>query len=62
VLTSIKIETLKYEYERAAETDVFKTGDTAYKQQPTPHAGYKCLYVYLLSENIPVVLQSRWVI
>jgi hypothetical protein len=37
---SIKIETLKSEYKRAAETDVFRTGDTAYKQKVTPHTGY----------------------
>ena len=30
---SIEIETLKSEYEKAAETDVFRTGDTAYKQK-----------------------------
>ena len=31
VLMSIKIETLKSGYDRAAETDVFRTGDTAYR-------------------------------
>jgi hypothetical protein len=41
----IKIETLKSEYERAAETDVFRTGDTANKQTLTPHTDYKYLYV-----------------
>jgi hypothetical protein len=46
-LMSTKIETLKSEYERAGETDVFITGDTAYKQKLTPHTGYKCLYVVL---------------
>jgi len=30
---SIEIETLNSEYERAAETDVFRTGDTAYKKK-----------------------------
>jgi hypothetical protein len=43
----IKIETLKSEYQRVAETDVFRTGDTAYKQKLTPHTAYKCLYVVL---------------
>jgi hypothetical protein len=27
----IKLETIMSEYERAAETDVFRTGDTAHK-------------------------------
>jgi len=38
------------EYERAAETDVFITGDTVYKtlkQKITPHSGYNWLYVVL---------------
>jgi hypothetical protein len=34
-LMSIKIETLKPEYERAGGTDVFRKGDTAYKQKLT---------------------------
>ena len=33
VLMCIKMEALKPEYERAAETDVFRTADTAYKQK-----------------------------
>jgi hypothetical protein len=36
----IKIETVMSEYERAAETDVFRIGDTAHKmhkQKLTPH-------------------------
>ena len=39
-----------HEYERAAETDVFITGDTVYKtlkQKITPHSGYNWLYVVL---------------
>jgi len=44
---SLQIETLKSEYDRAAETDVFKTGDAAYKQKLPPHAGYKCVHVVL---------------
>jgi hypothetical protein len=43
----IKLETLKSEYERAAETDIYRTGDTAYKQKRTTHIDYKCLYVVL---------------
>jgi len=38
------------EYERAAETDVFRTGDTAHKtlkQILTPHTNYNCLYTVL---------------
>jgi hypothetical protein len=35
---TINLKPLKPEYERAAETDVFRTGDTAYKQKLTPHA------------------------
>jgi hypothetical protein len=45
---SIKIETLKSEYGRAAENDVFRTGDTAYTQKITTHTCYKYLYVVLL--------------
>jgi len=44
---NIKLETLKSVYERAAETVVFRTGETAYKKKLTPHTGYKCLYVVL---------------
>jgi hypothetical protein len=44
---SIKIETLNSEYETAAETDVFRKGDTAYKQKISPQTGYKYLYVVL---------------
>jgi hypothetical protein len=47
VLMSIKIETLKSEHERAAETDVFRPGDTACTQKLTPHTGYKLLRVYI---------------
>jgi hypothetical protein len=39
------------EYERDAETDVFRTGDTAHKtikQKLTPHTDYNWLYVVLL--------------
>jgi hypothetical protein len=42
---NIKLEILKSEYERAAVNDVFRTGDTSYKQKPTPHAAYKYLYI-----------------
>ena len=38
------------EYERAAETDVFRTGNTShkiFKQKLTPHTGYNWLYVVL---------------
>jgi hypothetical protein len=35
VLMTIKIETLKSEYGRSAENDVFRTGDTAYTQKLT---------------------------
>jgi len=38
------------ECERAAESDVFRTGDRAHKihkQKLTPHAGYNWLYVVL---------------
>jgi hypothetical protein len=41
---SIKLDNLKSEYERAGETDVFRTGDTAYKQKLTPHTVYN-IYV-----------------
>jgi hypothetical protein len=44
---SIKIETLNSEYETAAETDVLRTGDAAYKQKISPPTGYKYLYVVL---------------
>ena len=47
VLISTKIGNLKYEYDRATATDVFRIGDTAYKQKLTPHTGYKCLHVVL---------------
>jgi hypothetical protein len=47
VLMSIKLESLKSEYERAAETDVLRVGDTSHRQKLTPHTGYKCLYVVL---------------
>jgi len=33
VVMSIEIETLKFENERAAETDLFRIGDTAYKRK-----------------------------
>ena len=39
------------EYEKAAETDIFRTGDTApkiLKQNLTPHTGCNLLYVVLL--------------
>ena len=39
---SIKIETLNSEYERAANTDVFRIDDTTYKEKLTLHTGYKC--------------------
>jgi hypothetical protein len=47
VIMSIKIETLRSENKRAAETDIFRTRDIAYKQKLTPHTGYKYLYVVL---------------
>jgi hypothetical protein len=43
----IKIETVMYEYERDAETDVSRSGDTAHKQNLTPLTGYKSLYAVL---------------
>jgi len=44
---SIELESLKSEYEKAAETDFLRTGNTAYTQKLTPHTEYKCLYVVL---------------
>ena len=38
------IKTLKCEYGRAAETDVFTASDTAYKQKLKPHTDYKYLF------------------
>ena len=46
-LMFIKIETVLYEYERDAETDVSRSGVTAHKQNLTPHTGYKYLYAVL---------------
>jgi len=37
----IKIETVMAEYERAAETDVFRTGDTAHKFPNKTHTFFR---------------------
>jgi predicted double-glycine peptidase len=43
----IKIVTEMFQYDTAVQTDVFRTGDTAHKQNLTPHTGYDCLYAVL---------------
>jgi len=48
VLISIKLETLKTEYKRASKTDIFRTGDTAYKQT---HTTYR-LQVFICSAAV----------
>jgi len=40
---SFKVETSRSEYEKASETDNFRTGDTAYKHKLTPHTRCKCI-------------------
>jgi hypothetical protein len=47
-LMCIKIESVMYEYEGDAETDVSRPGETAHKQNFTPHNDYKILYAVLL--------------